>query len=129
MNTQSETFDGLRALAHGLTATDRALLSLPLVSTGKRRRLCAERPDRGRPGAVTPRRCRSIHPPSQSGHGQKIARCPRCHIGQFALLIPHGHTQSGLHTETRLHHTLATEGIAARETQSRPVAGNAVASA
>lgn len=31
---------------------------------------------------------------------------------QFALLIPHGHTQSSLHTATSLHHTLAAEGIA-----------------
>lgn len=30
---------------------------------------------------------------------------------QFALLIPHGHTQSSLHTGTSLHHTLAAEGI------------------
>lgn len=31
--------------------------------------------------------------------------------GQFALLIPHGHTQSSLHTGTSLHHSLAAEGI------------------
>ncbi|MNZ70662.1 Meso-diaminopimelate D-dehydrogenase [compost metagenome] len=31
---------------------------------------------------------------------------------QFALLIPHGHTQSSLHTGTSLHHTLAAEGVA-----------------
>ncbi|MNZ60501.1 Meso-diaminopimelate D-dehydrogenase [compost metagenome] len=30
---------------------------------------------------------------------------------QFALLIPHGHTQSSLHTGTSLHHTLAAEGV------------------
>ncbi|GAB3391508.1 hypothetical protein GCM10027514_35540 [Azotobacter armeniacus] len=29
----------------------------------------------------------------------------------FALLIPHGHTKSSLHTGTSLHHTLAAEGI------------------
>ena len=31
---------------------------------------------------------------------------------QFALLIPHGHTQSSLHRGASLHHTLAAEGIA-----------------
>lgn len=31
---------------------------------------------------------------------------------QFALLIPHGHTQSSLHAGTSLHHSLAAEGIA-----------------
>lgn len=30
---------------------------------------------------------------------------------QFALLIPHGHTQSSLHTAGSLHHTLAAEGV------------------
>lgn len=30
---------------------------------------------------------------------------------QFALLIPHGHTQSSLHTGTSLHHTLAAAGV------------------
>lgn len=32
--------------------------------------------------------------------------------GQFALLIPHGHTQSSLHAGTSLHHSLAAEGVA-----------------
>ncbi len=31
---------------------------------------------------------------------------------QFALLVPHGHTQSSLHTGASLHHTLAAQGIA-----------------
>lgn len=31
---------------------------------------------------------------------------------QFALLIPHGHTQSSLHTGTSLHHTLAATDVA-----------------
>ncbi len=31
---------------------------------------------------------------------------------QFALLLPHGHTRSSLHTGTSLHHSLAAEGIA-----------------
>ncbi|MCQ4347416.1 hypothetical protein NGA35_08250 [Pseudomonas stutzeri] len=31
---------------------------------------------------------------------------------QFALLIPHGHTRSSLHTGTSLHHSLAAEGVA-----------------
>jgi len=30
---------------------------------------------------------------------------------QFALAIPHGHTQTSLHTGASLHHTLAAEGI------------------
>lgn len=30
---------------------------------------------------------------------------------QFALLAPHGHTETGLHTGTSLHHTLAVAGI------------------
>ncbi len=30
---------------------------------------------------------------------------------QFALLVPHGHTETSLHTGTSLHHTLAAEGI------------------
>ncbi|SEJ16084.1 diaminopimelate dehydrogenase [Pseudomonas linyingensis] len=30
---------------------------------------------------------------------------------QFALLIPHGHSQSSLHTAGSLHHTLAAEGV------------------
>ena len=31
--------------------------------------------------------------------------------GYFALLAPHGHTETGLHTGASLHHTLAAEGI------------------
>lgn len=30
---------------------------------------------------------------------------------QFALLVPHGHTETSLHTGPSLHHTLAAEGI------------------
>ena len=30
---------------------------------------------------------------------------------QFALVIPHGHTQTSLHTACSMHHTLAAEGI------------------
>lgn len=29
----------------------------------------------------------------------------------FALLVPHGHTETSLHTGTSLHHTLAAEGV------------------
>jgi diaminopimelate dehydrogenase len=46
---------------------------------------------------------------------------------QFALLVPHGHTQASLHTGASLHHSLAAAGVAgvrnALATEQRTAAG------
>ena len=73
------------ALPHDVASPDRSLLPLPLVPARNRHRLRAQCHDRGRSGRTAARaRLKSIVTPSLSGKGQKISRCPKCHIAVWS---------------------------------------------
>ena len=63
----------------------RQFLSLQLVPARNRQRLCGQRYHRGRPrNTLTRGAIEVIDTPSNSGKGQKIARCPACHVALWS---------------------------------------------
>ena len=82
-------FDGgcdCRAVRYRMTtrAAVRALLPLPLVPARDRRVVRAQRDDRSRPRELLSGEPEIVDTPSNSGKGQKIARCPTCRIAVWS---------------------------------------------
>ena len=73
-----------RPLPHDGAAALRALLPLPLVPARDRNRVRAQRDDRGEHVELLQGNVEVVDTPSNSGKGQKIARCPSCRIALWS---------------------------------------------